>query len=157
MTALEHIVARSARIKARVVSKDEREAGLRRILNYGHTLGHAIETVTGYGRLHHGEAIAIGMEFAARLSARLGLCGPSLVDRQRRLLERIGLPTELPPRIDPARLLAAMALDKKVKGGQCHFILPEERIGRVVVQPVGSDLVKETLAAFARRQSPRRF
>jgi 3-dehydroquinate synthase len=146
--ALEQIVLRSARIKADVVSKDEREAGLRRILNYGHTLGHAIETATGYGRLHHGEAIAIGMEFAARLASRLGLCNQSLVDRQHRLLEQFGLPTRLPPRIDPKRVLAAMALDKKVQGGQLHFVLPE-RLGGVRVMPVEQGLVKETLRRFS--------
>jgi len=144
LNALEQIVTRSVRIKADVVGKDEREAGLRRILNYGHTLGHAIETATGYGRLHHGEAIAIGMEFAARLSLRLGLCDQTLLDRQRRLLKQIGLPTTLPSRIDPQRLLAAMVLDKKVKGGQIHFVLPK-RLGGVTVLPVEQALVKEVL------------
>ncbi len=148
MEALEHIVTRSARIKAEVVSKDEREAGLRRILNYGHTLGHAIETVTGYGRLHHGEAIAIGMEFAGRLAVRLKLCNQSSVDRQHRLLNQLGLPTRLPSRINPKQLLAAMALDKKVKGGQLHFVLPEQ-VGRVMVMPVDQELVKETLRWFS--------
>ena len=148
LDVLEQIVFRSARIKADVVGKDEREAGLRRILNYGHTLGHAIETATGYGRLHHGEAIAIGMEFAVRLSMRLGLCDQSLIDRQRRLLEQIGLPTRLPPHLDVKRLLAAMALDKKVKGGQLYFVLPE-RLGSVKVIPVEQALVKEALRGFS--------
>lgn len=150
LDAVEHIVTRSAQIKADIVSKDEREAGLRRILNYGHTLGHAIETATGYGRLHHGEAIAIGMEFAARLSTRLGLCDQSLVDRQHRLLEQLGLPTQLPPRSNPKRLLPAMALDKKVKGGQLHFVLPEQ-LGSVRVVPVEQGLMKETLREFSSR------
>jgi 3-dehydroquinate synthase len=148
LDVLEQIVLRSARIKADVVGKDEREAGLRRILNYGHTLGHAIETVTGYSRFHHGEAIAIGMEFAGRLAVRLGLCDAPLVDRQHRLLDQLGLPTRLPPRIDPKRLLAAMELDKKVKGGQLHFILPE-RLGGVRVMPVEQALVQETLRQFS--------
>jgi 3-dehydroquinate synthase len=148
LDVMEQIVLRSARIKADVVGKDEREGGLRRILNYGHTLGHAIETATGYRRLHHGEAIAIGMEFAARLAAGLSLCDPSLVDRQRRLLHRLGLSTGLPPRMNPARLLTAMALDKKVQGGRLHFVLPE-RLGRVSVAPVEQALVKETLRRFS--------
>lgn len=152
MTALEHIVARSARIKADVVSKDEREAGLRRILNYGHTLGHAIETVTGYRRIHHGEAIAIGMEFAARLATRLGLCDVMLVDRQRRLFGHLGLPTALPLQVPVRALLSSMALDKKVRDGRLHFVLPA-RIGQVVVKPVTFDVVKETLAAFSHDRS----
>jgi 3-dehydroquinate synthase len=146
--ALEQIVTRSVRIKADVVGKDEREAGLRRILNYGHTLGHAIETATGYGRLHHGEAIAMGMEFAARLSLRLGLCNQTLLDRQRGLLKQIGLPTTLPLRIDPQRLLATMELDKKVQGGRIHFVLPK-RLGHVTVLPVEQALVKELLHRFS--------
>ena len=147
---LERIVIRSARIKADVVAKDEREGGLRRILNYGHTLGHAIEAAAGYGRWHHGEAISIGMDFAARLSATLGVCDQRLVDRQHRLLERLGLPTRVPPRIDPQRLLSAMALDKKIRGGRLHFVLPK-RFGDVVVEPVGLTVVKGVLKACARR------
>ncbi|MEW6324072.1 MAG: 3-dehydroquinate synthase [Nitrospirota bacterium] len=149
---LEQIVFQSARIKADVVVKDEREAGLRRVLNYGHTLGHAIEATTGFRRFHHGEAVAIGMQFAAQLSAGLGLCDDALVSRQRKLLERIGLPAVLPARLDQQRLLAAMALDKKVKGGQWHFVLPE-RLGRVRVEPVEAARVRQILAAFARERA----
>ena len=151
VNVLERIVYRSARIKAGVVARDEREGGLRRILNYGHTLGHAIEAATGYGRYHHGEAIAIGMEFAARLSGRLGLCPPSLLDRQRRLFERIGLPTQWPPRISMARVAAAMALDKKMKGGRIHFVLPT-RVGEVTVMPVEPAIVNEVLRNFSKDQ-----
>jgi len=146
--ALKQIVTRSVRIKADVVGKDEREAGLRRILNYGHTLGHAIETVTGYRRYHHGEAIAIGMTFAARLAVRSGLCDEGLATRQEQLLARFGLPTSLPPRTDRQRLMAAMALDKKVKGGRLHFVLPEG-LGSVSVLPVKQTLVKEMLHRFS--------
>jgi 3-dehydroquinate synthase len=149
LDALEQIVIRSARIKADVVGKDEREAGLRRILNYGHTLGHAIETAAGYGRLHHGEAIAIGMEFACRLAVRLRLCDALLVDRQRRLLNRLGLPTTLPSFVTIRSLLSSMTLDKKVQTGRLHFVLPV-KLGHVVVEPVGFDVVKDELSAFAR-------
>jgi 3-dehydroquinate synthase len=148
LTALERVVVASVRIKAGVVGKDEREAGLRRILNYGHTLGHAIETVTGYRRVHHGEAVAIGMEFAARLAVRVGLCDQGLADRQGRLLRRIGLPTQLPRGHSGGRLLAAMAHDKKVSGGRLHFVLPE-RLGRVRIQPVDARLVMRTLKDVA--------
>jgi len=150
LDVFEHIVAQSVRIKADVVSKDEREAGLRRILNYGHTLGHAIETVTGYRRFHHGEAIAIGMEFSARLAVRMGICDQGLVERQSRLLKQFGLPTKLPARLDQRRLLATMALDKKVKGGQLHFVLPE-RLGSVTVKPVEQALVRMALREFSSR------
>jgi 3-dehydroquinate synthase len=150
LTALERVVVASVRIKAGVVGKDEREAGLRRILNYGHTLGHAIETVTGYGRFHHGEAIAIGMQFAAGLSARLGLCDAALLQRQGQLLRRLGLPTGLPPRLNRGRLMAAMTHDKKVKDRRLHFVLPE-RIGMVRVEPVDDRVIRKALADFAAR------
>ncbi len=145
---MEHIVLRSVGIKADIVSKDEREAGLRRILNYGHTLGHAIETVTGYRRFHHGEAIAIGMEFSARLAARMGICDQGLVERQSRLLKQCGLPTKLPARLDQRRLWAALALDKKVKGGKLYFVLPE-RLGSVTVAPVEQAMVQAALRDFS--------
>jgi 3-dehydroquinate synthase len=155
LETLEQVVVRSARIKADVVGKDEREAGLRRILNYGHTLGHAIEAAAGYGRVHHGEAISIGMECAGRLAVRLNLCEPSVVDRQRQLLEQFGLPTRLPPRVDSKRLFAAMALDKKVKDGRLHFVLPE-RLGSVSVRSVNQAAVREVLKELASGPSSRR-
>jgi 3-dehydroquinate synthase len=154
LAALEHIVVKSARIKADVVGKDEREAGLRRVLNYGHTLGHAIEAVTGYRRYHHGEAIAIGMQFAAMLAVRLGRCEQAVAHRQERLFKRLGLPIALPPRVSVRMLLSAMALDKKVRDGRVHFVLPE-RIGRVVVEPVGYDQIKAALQAFIDRAADR--
>jgi len=132
--ALTHAIRRSCAIKADVVQKDEREGGLRKILNYGHTLGHALETVTNYGTYLHGEAVSIGIAFAARLSVRLGLSDPSCARRQIRLLERAGLPVAL-PKIKSADILKAMTMDKKVAGGKIHFVLAE-RIGRVVVKPV---------------------
>jgi 3-dehydroquinate synthase len=147
MKALEHIVARSARIKAGVVSKDERESGLRRILNYGHTLGHAIEAVTGYGRIHHGEAVAIGMQFAARLSVRLGCCNDEVARRQRQLLNRLKLQTELHQPASVRALLSAMTLDKKIRKGRVHFILPKS-IGQVIVKPVEFEIIKEVLKDF---------
>jgi 3-dehydroquinate synthase len=131
---LVEVVRRSAAVKADVVRQDERETGLRRILNYGHTAGHVVETLTGYSAIRHGEAVAIGMDFAARLAARLDVCGDSLVRRQHTLLERFGLPTRLPA-ITPSRAIQTMRLDKKVREGRVHFVLPRE-IGRVTVEPV---------------------
>ncbi len=131
---LVEVVRRSAAVKADVVRQDERETGLRRILNYGHTAGHVVETLTGYSVIRHGEAVAIGMDFAARLAVRLNLCSQDLVRRQQTLLERLGLPTRL-PRITPSRALQTMRLDKKVREGRVHFVLPRE-VGRVSVEPV---------------------
>lgn len=129
--ALGAFVARSCEIKAEVVGQDETETGLRSILNFGHTLGHALETVAGYGRYLHGEAIAIGQVAAARLSAELLGLPAEAVERIRALFARAGLPTSIS--LDAAqrkRLLAAMQLDKKVSGGEIRFVLAEA-IGEV--------------------------
>jgi 3-dehydroquinate synthase len=131
---LVEVTRRSVAVKADVVGQDERETGLRRILNYGHTAGHVVETLTGYSAIRHGEAVAIGMDFAARLAARLNLCDEDLVHRQRALLDRFGLATGL-PKITPSRAIQTMRLDKKVKEGRVHFVLPRE-IGRVTVEAV---------------------
>lgn len=131
---LVEVVKRSVAVKADVVRQDERETGLRRILNYGHTAGHVVETLTGYSAIRHGEAVAIGMDFAGRLAARLDLCDQDMVRRQRALLDRFGLPTGL-PRVTASRAIQTMRLDKKVREGRVHFVLPRE-IGRVTVEAV---------------------
>jgi len=129
-TSVQHIVRRSCELKAQVVSLDEREmTGLRAILNYGHTFGHAIEASTAYGQYLHGEAIAIGMNMAGRLAARIGLWSSDCVDRQSQLLHRFGLPTEC-KEVSAEPLVAAMQMDKKTEHGQLHFILPTQ-IGQV--------------------------
>lgn len=128
--AVEHAVATSCRIKAAVVSTDETEGGLRAILNFGHTVGHAIEAVTGYQRFVHGEAVAIGMVAEAELAVRLGYLAPAGVDRIAALVSRAGLPRRIPAEILPEMLLQAMQRDKKVAGGELTFVLPED-IGRV--------------------------
>jgi 3-dehydroquinate synthase len=128
--ALEHIVAQSCRLKARVVERDEREeTGLRAILNYGHTFCHAIETVTGYGQYLHGEAVAIGMICASYLAESIGRIDADFTNRQRHLLQRLGLPTEIQS-LDPEALLAAMQHDKKAEHGGLRFVLPR-RLGLV--------------------------
>ena len=121
--ALTHAIARCCRFKAGVVERDEREAGERALLNFGHTFGHAIETETGYDTLLHGEAVAIGMVLAARLSARLGLGEDADAERLRALLGRFGLPVSLPPDLDPDALLTRMQLDKKNRAGALRLIL----------------------------------
>lgn len=128
--AIAHIVAQSCMAKADVVKQDERETtGLRAILNYGHTFAHALETVSGYGRLLHGEAVAIGMHMAARLAVQLGRIDADLALRQQRLLELLELPTHFAD-ADPQELWQAMQHDKKVEHGRLRFILPD-RLGHV--------------------------
>ncbi len=138
-----HCIARSAAMKAEIVSADEREAGRRKILNYGHTFGHAVETLTGYRAVKHGEAVAIGMVAAARLACDIGLLDAETVTRQTRLLTRLGLPTTLPP-LPPAQLIRTLLRDKKVSGGEVYFVLPE-KIGAVRVDPVSQTTLKHFL------------
>jgi 3-dehydroquinate synthase len=123
--ALAFIIKRSCEIKADVVSRDERESGLRAILNFGHTIGHAIETATGYTKYLHGEAVAIGMHVEARLSHALGFLDEGSVGRIKSLLDSCGLPSGMPDGIDFQNLLEAMQLDKKTVSGEMRFILPE--------------------------------
>ncbi len=126
------VVRSSCAAKASVVEEDEREAGRRAILNFGHTLGHAVESLTGYTRYIHGEAVSMGMTAAARISHAMGLCDKEVVDRLDKLLTRIGLPTGM-PEIDPEEVIRILAHDKKVKDGKVRFVLPE-RIGKVVIR-----------------------
>lgn len=121
------LIRRSVEIKAGVVIRDERENGARKTLNFGHTLGHAIESESGY-RLLHGEAVAIGMVLESALAERLGVAEGGTVERVRAAVERAGLPTTRPPEIDPTRILAATRGDKKARGGVAEYALPA-RIG----------------------------
>ena len=130
--ALERVVARCCQIKAEVVGMDETEGGLRAILNFGHTIGHALEAISGYGKYLHGEAISIGQIAAARLSRDLLGLPESDVARITDLFRRAGLPISVKlTTVQRARLLAAMQLDKKVSGGEIKFVLASE-IGKVV-------------------------
>jgi 3-dehydroquinate synthase len=127
---LQTIIARCCRLKADVVEGDEREeSGLRAILNYGHTFCHALETVTGYSQLLHGEAVSIGMLCASRLAERLGRITQRETNRQKTLLSALKLPVDL-PKVDRDELIGAMARDKKVEHGKLRFVLPS-RIGHV--------------------------
>ncbi len=141
--ALEDLVARCVRAKAGIVARDERDTGARMVLNYGHTLGHALERLEAFRGRTHGEAIAVGMRFAARLAERLGLAPEGLHARHVRLLASLGLETqgELP---GAGEILAAMRLDKKYAGG-IRFVLLED-VGRPrVVEDVPEGLAREVL------------
>lgn len=139
------VIRRSMAIKAQVVSEDERETlGRRILLNYGHTIGHAIEAATGYGQYLHGEAVSVGMMGAARISQRMGMMSEEAVDRQRRLLERFSLPTSAPD-VEASQVFEAMSLDKKTVGGSIRWVLLED-VGRAVARrDVPAEMVEETV------------
>lgn len=120
--ALEHAIGVSCRIKAEVVASDEREEGVRALLNYGHTFGHAVETLAGYGVVLHGEAVSIGMVLAARIAVARGLAEPGDVRRLAGLLQDFGLPVA-PPDFPVADYVAVMRHDKKVREGALRFVL----------------------------------
>jgi len=136
---LEHIIERSCAIKAEVVSKDEREGGLRAILNFGHTLGHAIETLSGYKAIKHGEAVSRGMMFASKLSSARGLCGDAVSERLKSLLQSLGLPVTWPD-FKKSQYARVMAIDKKASHGKINFVAVKS-IGEVILLPLTSEEV----------------
>lgn len=144
--AVIHAVRRSCEIKAEVVAQDEREHGLRAILNLGHTFGHAIETAAGYGSWLHGEAVAAGMAMAAEMSMRLDWLQPAERDRIASLLKRLGLPVA-PPRIGAQRGRELMGMDKKVLGGRIRLVLLRELGRAVVVDDYAEQALDATLQA----------
>jgi 3-dehydroquinate synthase len=146
--ALEPVIGRCVELKAEVVAGDERESGPRQILNYGHTVGHALESASGYGAAH-GRAVAFGMGAAARVGAAMGLCPPDLVARQDALLEAYGLPGEL-PLVRADDVLAAVPRDKKTRAGKVRWVLPRE-MGRA---QVGVEVPDEVVAAVVRELLP---
>ena len=139
------VIRRSMAIKADVVSRDEKETlGIRIMLNYGHTIGHALESSTEYGRFLHGEGVAVGMMGAAAMAQQMGLHSQDLVDRQRRLLERFNLPTSAPG-VSVTAILDGMSLDKKSQGGSNRWVMLEG-VGRSVVRSdVPRELVEKTV------------
>jgi 3-dehydroquinate synthase len=146
--ALDYAILRCIQAKASVVSRDERESGLREILNFGHTFAHSFETATNYRVYLHGEAVAWGMIAAARLSESVGMLPGSAAWRIEGLVQRVGvLPAA--PKHDPERLIAIMGSDKKTRGGKLRFVLPD-RIGHVkTVSDIPSELVSGVLASLA--------
>ncbi len=149
---LSQIITRCCEIKADVVSQDETETGLRAILNFGHTVGHAIENSFGYGKFLHGEAISIGQVAAAKLSQQILGLPVNEVERIEKLFAQAGLPTRIKLNsIQRKKLFAAMKLDKKVSAGEIKFVLAE-KIGQVVWgQKVPQALIEEVLATGAHR------
>jgi 3-dehydroquinate synthase len=141
-----HAVRRSCEIKADVVGQDEREHGLRAILNLGHTFGHAIETASGYGNWLHGEAVAAGMVMAADMSTRLGWLQPAERDRVVQVLTRLGLPVA-PPRIGAQRGRELMGMDKKVLGGRIRLVLLQGLGRAAVVDDYAEQALDATLQA----------
>ena len=151
--ALTHVIERSIAQKARVVSRDERESGLREILNFGHTFAHALESVTGYKTYLHGEAVGLGMIAASRLAVEKGMFSPRDEARVAHVITRVG-PLPAWPRTPPARLIAAMQADKKTRGGRLRFVLPERIAAvRCGVEAEGEMLVR-VLRECAIAQSP---
>jgi len=138
------VIRRSAAIKARMVTEDEREVDQRVLLNYGHTIGHALEAAAGYGNYLHGEAVSVGMMGAAVISYRMGMIGPEAVERQKELLERFGLPLACPG-IDVGAISQAMARDKKVAGRAIRWVLLDDTGHAVVRGDVPTSIVDGVL------------
>jgi 3-dehydroquinate synthase len=146
--AVVHAVKRCCELKARIVAADERESGVRALLNFGHTFGHAIEAGTGYGAWLHGEAIAAGMVMAVELSSRLNLIQNQDLARVRSLVARAGLPTT-GPALAPERLMELMSVDKKAAQGKVRFVLLEA-IGRAALRAdVDAARIREAIVAAA--------
>ncbi|MQF80442.1 3-dehydroquinate synthase [SAR202 cluster bacterium AD-493-K16_JPT_193m] len=144
------VIKRSMGIKARIVSLDERETlGYRTLLNYGHTLGHALETATEYGVLLHGEAVAIGMMAAAKIGNRLGITPDTLVERQERVLRSFDLPISI-PKVDMEIVNDAMALDKKAEGSRLRWVLLKDLGQAVVRDDVPDTLIRDVLSSMLR-------
>jgi 3-dehydroquinate synthase len=141
---MEELVVRSCKTKARIVEQDEKEGDLRRILNFGHTLGHALEAASGYG-LSHGEAVAIGTVGASMISQKLGFLDEASHGRIVRLVEQYGLPTEIPDRLNTKDLLDFMASDKKAVGKTIHFVLVKKIGTPFVTAGVPIDIIKEVI------------
>jgi len=141
--ALETIVFRSAKIKAEVVEKDERDFGIRNILNYGHTIGHAVESVSDF-KVQHGEAVAVGMLAAARISNKLDMLSKNEVNRLKEVIAGAGLPTQIPT-FQLEKIIQAMKHDKKIMQGKIRFVLPKT-IGEVLItEEVSPSIIEQVL------------
>ena len=142
---LQIILSNSCQAKADVVSKDEKEAGLRAILNYGHTIGHAVESLTGYKLVNHGEAVAIGMVAAGQIAVQLKMWKPEEAQRQDALSQKAGLPTQLPSVVDIEAIIDTLQTDKKVKDGKVRFVLPTQIGAVTVTDQVPADVIRQVL------------
>jgi 3-dehydroquinate synthase len=144
--ALTHVIRRSCEIKAQIVGRDEREQGDRALLNLGHTFGHALESVTGYTKWLHGEAVGAGLLMAATMSSESGLMPAASVERLRKLLERTGLPTEA-RELNADKVLEHMRIDKKVKAGRMRLVLMRDIGGSFVTADYPEAALRRTLEA----------
>jgi 3-dehydroquinate synthase len=145
-TILEEVVLENVRIKAQIVEADEREKGLRGILNYGHTVGHAVEAVSNF-RLKHGQAVAIGMIAAARISSRMGILAEGEIRRLEDIIGKAGLPTKMPD-FDRADVLRAIKHDKKVRQDKVRFILLKSIGNAFISDDVDPEVVEEVLRGW---------
>lgn len=145
--ALAALIRRAVRVKVDVVNADERETGERMLLNYGHTLGHAVEAAAGYGTLLHGEAIAIGMHLEAQLARASGMVEQQMVERQADLLRAYGLPITIPAELASDQILALTLRDKKVQAGNIRWALPTGIGSATVRSDIPSTLVEAVVAA----------
>jgi 3-dehydroquinate synthase len=141
------IISRSIELKVSVIEKDEREQHMRAILNYGHTVAHALENIAGYGRWLHGEAVSLGMVVAAALAVEANLFSVDEMKRQNALLQALGLPIVNDGMISAEAILTAMSLDKKISGKRIYWILPRH-IGQVMISPLPDEVVRSTLVTF---------
>ena len=142
---LQIILSGSCQAKADVVSKDEKEAGLRAILNYGHTIGHAVESLTGYKLVNHGEAVAIGMVAAGQIALQLKMWNAVDAERQDALIQKAGLPIQLPAAVDIEAIIDTLQTDKKVKDGKVRFVLPTQIGAVTVTDQVPTDVIRQVL------------
>ncbi|QBD78408.1 3-dehydroquinate synthase [Ktedonosporobacter rubrisoli] len=141
------IIARCIDLKVTVIEEDEREQGRRAILNYGHTIGHALENVSGYGEWLHGEAVSLGMVAAAQLAQEAGMFSAAEAIRQNTLLAKLGLPTAYRGDVQARDILAKIQLDKKVVGKRVRWVMPRH-IGEVVVTPMPDEIVQRVVTTF---------
>ncbi len=150
---LQYMLEHSCQAKADVVSQDVKEGGIRAILNYGHTIGHAVESLTGYSKINHGEAVAVGMVAAAKIAAAmdssLSLWDKTATERQQALIEKAQLPTRLPSDLDIDNILTALGSDKKVKEGKVRFVLPKTIGEAFVTDQVSSSIARTALETMA--------
>ncbi len=146
---LAEILRRSAQAKVDVVSQDEKEGGIRAILNYGHTIGHAIESLTGYKVVNHGEAVAIGMVAAGQLAVAADLWSASTAALQDVVIQNTSLPTTLPAGIKIDEIVTALSLDKKVQAGQVRFILPTKIGAAIVTDRVTNQAITKVLQSMS--------
>jgi len=140
---LETVIGKACEVKCRVVSQDEHESGLRRILNFGHTFGHALETALNY-TISHGEAVAAGMGVAIRFSRQWAGLGEDESNRALNLIQSMGLPTDLPEKVDSEALVAALQKDKKIQANICHLVLLA-KIGQAIIHPIPVDDLRRSL------------